>query len=115
MYIEKIEKFIDAGYTKEEINAMLSDGGNVGTVQTQNEHDTSGSELEKSKEQGAGDSSHDSALDTAEMLKTLTSTVEGLKDTVKALQAANVKNADSGGKKPENEINNIMDSFIKTL
>ena len=115
MDIEKIEKFIDAGYTKEEINAMLSEGGNAGAVQTQDEHDTSGAKPEESKEQGAGDSAHDSAVNTAEMLKTLTSTVEGLKDTVKALQAANVKNADSGSGKPEDEIKNIMDSFINTL
>ena len=112
MDIEKIEKFIDAGYTKEEINAMLSDGGNAGTVQAQNEQQATGAEPEKSEEQGATDSAHDSTL---EMLKTLTSTVEGLKDTVKALQAANAKSADSGRKNPENEINNIMDSFIKTL
>ena len=115
MDIEKIEKFIDAGYTKEEINAMLSDGGNAAAVQTQNEQQATGAEPEKPKEQGAGNPTHDSEVNTAEMLKTLTRTVEGLKDTVKALQAANVKNADSGGKKPENEINNIMDSFIKTL
>lgn len=115
MDIEKIEKFIDAGYTKEEINAMLSDGGDAGAVQTPNEHDTSGAESKKSEESGAPDSAHDSAVNAAEMLKTLTSTVEGLKDTVKALQAANVKNADSGSSKPEDEIKNIMDSFINTL
>ena len=115
MDIEKIEKFIDAGYTKEEINAMLSEGGNAGAVQTPNEQPATSPKLEESKEQGAGNTPHDSEVNTAEMLKTLTSTVEGLKDTVKALQAANAKNADSGGKKPDNEISSIMDSFIKTL
>ena len=114
MDIEKIEKFIDAGYTKEEINTMLSEG-NAQAVQTPNENGNSGAEPEKSEGQGAGDSSHDSAVNTAEMLKTLTSTVEGLKDRVKALQAANVKSADSGSKKPDDEIKNIMDSFINTL
>lgn len=113
MDIEKIEKFIDAGYTKEEINEMLS-AGNAGSVQGTDKQQTGGAESEESKEQGAGDPAHDSAV-TLEMLSTLTKTVEGLKDTVKALQSANAKTADSGSNKPEDEIKNIMDSFINTL
>ena len=113
MDIEKIEKFIDAGYTKEEINEMLS-AGNAESIQEEDKNETGGAKPEKPKEQGAPDSAHDSAV-TLEMLSTLTKTVEGLKDTVKALQSANAKMADSGSNKPEDEIKNIMDSFINTL
>ena len=113
MDIEKIEKFIDAGYTKEEINKMLSDG-NAGSDQGRNEQQDSGGKPEEPNQSGAGDQTHDSAV-TLEMLATLTKTVEGLKDTVKALQSANANMADSGSNKPEDEIKNIMDSFINTL
>lgn len=106
MDIEKIEKFIDAGYTKAEIEALSSEG---------NEAKSEGAEPEESKGQGAADTAHDSAVDTAEMLKTLTSTVEGLTNTVKALQAANIKNANSGTSKPVDAIKETMDSFLKDL
>lgn len=112
MDIETITKLIDAGYTKEEIDKLSA--GNTGTVPEKDEVDTTGAEAEKSKEQGAGDSAHDSAV-TTEMLQTLTSTVQGLQETVKALQAQNAKTADSGTKKPADPIKETIESFINTL
>ena len=114
MDIEKIEKFIDAGYTKAEIDALLSAGKPDG-IQGKNENDPEGAKPEEPKGQSATDSAHDNAVDTAEMLKTLTNTVEGLTNTVKALQAANIKNANSGSAKPHDTIQETMDSFLKDL
>ena len=102
MDIEKIEKFIDAGYTKEEINALLS-GGKAEEPKP-----------EEPKEQSAGDSSHDQSVEITATLQALTTTVKGLQDTVKAIQAANVKKAATDTPKTD-EIKSIMDSFINSL
>lgn len=110
MDIEKIEKFIDAGYTKAEIDALLS-GGDIGQVQGTDEHNE-GSGTLKAPE---GPEAPKADAVTEEMLKTLTSTVEGLQETVKALQAANVKNADSGSSKVSDPIKETIDSFISEL
>lgn len=107
MEIETIEKLIDAGYTKAEIDALLS-GGNVGGVQGTDEHNEGSGTPEKPEAPKAD-------AVTTEMLKTLTSTVEGLQETVKALQAANVKNADSGSSKVSDPIKETIDSFINEL
>lgn len=113
MEIEKIEKFIDAGYTKEEINALLS-GGNPEAVQEKNEDGNSGAGPEKPKEQSAGNSAPDQSLEITATLQALTTTVKGLQDTVKAIQAANVKTAATNAPKTD-EIKSIMDTFINSL
>lgn len=114
MDIEKIEKFIDAGYTKEEINSMLSVGKPEG-IQTKDENGGESAKPEEPKGQGAPDQAHDSALEITATLQALTTTVKGLQDTVKAIQAANVKNAVTSTPKAGDEIKSIMDSFINTL
>lgn len=120
MDIEKIEKFIDAGYTKEDIEKMLQggnddggndDGGKPEGLQDKDEKPNEGGEPEKPKEQGAGNTPHDSTVET---LKALTETVNSLKDTVKAMQNSNAENADSG-RKPKDEIEDVMKSFIDSL
>ena len=113
MDIETITKLIDAGYTKEEIEKLQS-GGDAATVQTPNENGSGSTEPEEPKESSAPDQAHDSKV-TEEMLKTLTDTVAGLQETVKALQQQNVKNADSKGKEPADPIKDTIDSFINTL
>lgn len=113
MEIEKIEKFIDAGYTKEEINALLS-GGNPETVQDENEDGSGSPKPEEPKEENAGNPPHDQSLEITATLQALTTTVKGLQDTVKAIQAANVKTAATSTPKTD-EIKSIMDSFINTL
>lgn len=118
MEIEKIEKFIDAGYTKEEINALLSggnpEGGNPETVQEKNEDGSGSPKPEEQKEQSAGNTPHDQSLEITATLQALTTTVKGLQDTVKAIQAANVKTAATPTPKTD-EIKSIMDSFINSL
>ena len=118
MEIEKIEKFIDAGYTKEEINALLSDGkpkgGDAEEIRKKNEDGNGGTEAEKPKEQGAGNPTHDQSLEITATLQALTTTVKGLQDTVKAIQAANVKTAATDKPKTD-EIKSIMDTFINSL
>lgn len=115
MDIEKIEKFIDAGYTKEDIEKMLqggnNDGGKPEGLQDQDEKPIEGGKPEEPKEQGADNTPHDSTLET---IKALTETVNSLKDTVKAMQNSNAENADSG-RKPKDEIEDVMKSFIDTL
>lgn len=113
MEIEKIEKFIDAGYTKEEINTLLS-GGNPEGIQKTNEDGNDGAEHEESKEQGAGNQTPDQSLEITATLQALTTTVKGLQDTVKAIQAANVKTAATPTPKTD-EIKSIMDTFINSL
>lgn len=113
MDIEKIEKFIDAGYTKEDIERM-SAGGNAEGIQTADEHGAEGAKPGESKESGAENPTHDNAVSN-EMLKTLTDTVVGLQETVKALQAQNVSAAKSASPKTGDKIKEAMDSFIATL
>ena len=118
MEIEKIEKFIDAGYTKEEINALLSggnpEGGNPEGIQKKNEDGNGSTEPEKPKDQSAGNQTHDQSLEITATLQALTTTVKGLQDTVKAIQTASAKAAATPTPKTD-EIKSIMDSFIKTL
>lgn len=123
MEIEKIEKFIDAGYTKEEINALLSggnpeggkaEGGNPEGIQKKNEDGNGSAKHEEPKEQGAENSSHDQSLEITATLQALTTTVKGLQDTVKAIQAASAKTAATDKPKTD-EIKSIMDSFINSL
>lgn len=113
MDIETITKLIDAGYTKEEIEKLQS-GGDASAVQTPNENGSGSTEPEEPKEQSTPNQAHDSKV-TEDMLKTLTDTVAGLQETVKALQQQNAKNADSKGTKPADPIKDTIDSFINTL
>lgn len=105
MDIEKIEKFIDAGYTKEEINAMLSESKPA---------EPEGTEHEKAAESGVETPPKDESV-TNDMLKSLTESVAGLQETVKALQAQNVNAAKSASPKTGDKIKEAMDSFIATL
>ena len=113
MDIETITKLIDAGYTKEEIEKLQS-GGNAATVPTPNEDGSGSTEPKKTEEPGATDQPHDNKV-TEEMLKTLTDTVAGLKETVKALQQQNAKTADSKNSNVKDPIKETIDSFINTL
>ena len=110
MDIEKIEKFIDAGYTKQEIDEMVK-----GT--DANENESAGAGKQEKQEQGEADKAHESALSSDEMLKSieaLTKTVDGLTNTVKAMQEANVNNA-NGGRAGTDTIGEVINSFINEL
>jgi hypothetical protein len=110
MDIEKIEKFIDAGYTKAEIDEMLKDSD-------ANENESAGAGEQKNQDQGEADKTHESALISEDITKTieaLTKTVDGLTNTVKAMQEANVNNA-NGGRAGTDTVGDVINSFIKEL
>ena len=106
MDIEKIEKFIDAGYTKEEIAKLLETDESASKEQPK----------EQPKEQDEADKAHEGAINTStdEAIKALTATVESLTSTVKAMQDANIKSA-KGGKDDGLSIEETMKSFIETI
>ncbi len=113
MDIEKIEKFIDAGYTKTEIEAMeKGDGGGEQGGET-----TGANVTTPDKKSGDGvqtDAGEVNAEALAAMVKTLTASVDSLKETVKSIQSANV-NAASVDSNTDNKISDVMKSFIDTL
>ena len=110
MDIEKIEKFIDAGYTKQEIDEMLK-----GT--DAHEDESAGAGEQEKQEQSEADKAHERALTSEDISKTieaLTKTVDGLTNTVKAMQESNVNNA-NGGRAGTDTVGDVINSFIKEL
>jgi len=109
MDIETITKLLDAGYTKADIDKLQgADGAG----------ESAGKEEPPKDEGQAGAGTEDAGAvkdDVAEMLKTLTDTVNGLTTTVKALQDANAKGAKTESPKATDEIKAAMDSFIAKL
>lgn len=114
MDIEEIKQFVKAGYTKEEIerleaSAPSQQGSNENTA-TVPDDQTAGKVEGNAGAENAGAV----APDVMATLKSLTDTVNGLNETVKAMQALNVKGAQTGetGKKGVDE---VMKSFIEKL
>lgn len=113
MDIETITKLLDAGYTKAEIDAMQG----TDSAGSQTDETAGKNPAPTDEEQGNAGAENAGAVkdDVAEMLKTLTDTVNGLTTTVKALQDANAKGAKTDSAKPTDEIKAAMDSFIAKL
>ena len=113
MDIETITKLLDAGYTKQEIDAMQGNDNAGGQIDegAGNENPTAGEEQDNAGAENAGAVDGD----VSAMLKTLTDTVNGLTTTVKALQDANAKGAKIDSPKVTDEIKAAMDSFIDKL
>ena len=109
MDIETITKLLDAGYTKAEIDAIETGAKERGAGNESG--DDAGAASENNDAQG-GEVKTD---EVAEMLKTLTDTVNGLTTTVKALQDANANGAKTKSPKATDEIKAAMDSFIEKL
>ena len=112
MDANKIEKFIDAGYTKQEIELLFKDP-KVDPEQKpepeQKNENSDNSNLDQNSSQTNSDN------DTmAEAIKTLTNTVNALSDTVKAMQAANINN-DKTETNKDNTVESVMKSFIEKL
>lgn len=114
MDIEKIEKFIDAGYTKAEIEALENFGTKGG--------DDSG-EDKKPDDENAGKTAPENeskvekagvSMEITAAIEALTNTVSGLKETVKAMQDANAGKA-ATDKPKKDTIGEAMKSFIDTL
>ena len=129
MDIETITKLLDAGYTKADIDKLQgtdnagSEGaeGAEGAGETGAQGDAgtknAGAQAGETGAQGDAGTKNAGAVngDVAEMLKTLTDTVNGLTTTVKALQDANAKGAKTDNPKATDEIKTAMDSFIAKL
>ena len=115
MDIETITKLLDAGYTKADIDAMQGTDGAGGQTDESagKENETAGKEQGDAGAKDAG--KVENGDEVAAMLKTLTDTVNGLTTTVKALQDANAKGAQTKSPKATDEIKAAMDSFIEKL
>ena len=108
MDIEKIEKFIDAGYTKAEIDELLA-GAPKGEENGANNPDA-GKEQSTPNEENASKVAQPVEISAA--IEALTNTVAGLKETVKALQDKNVANA-STDKPNKDKVGDAIASFME--
>lgn len=114
MDIETITKLLDADYTKAEIDAMQGNDNAGGQI----DENAGAGDTPKGEEQGNAGAENAGKVDEnglADMVKTLSSTVEGLTATVKALQDANAKDAKTDSVKTGDAIGDAMKSFIEKL
>lgn len=114
MDANKIEKFIDAGYSKQEIELLFKDPKVDPDPEQKNEpeqkiENSDNSNLDQNNSRTTSDN------DTmAEAIKTLTNTVNALSDTVKAMQTANINSVKTETNK-DSTIEGVMQSFIEKL
>ena len=114
MDAQKIEKFIDAGYTKSEIELLFKDP-KVDPEPEQKKEPEQKNEISDNSNLDQNNSQKISDNDAmAEAIKTLTNTVNALSDTVKAMQAANIDSSKTDSNK-DNTVENVMRSFIEKL
>ena len=104
----KIEKFIDAGYTKEEINLLFKDPKIDPKPEPEKDADP-----QPDPEPDRGQD-NDPMAEINNTIKTLTDTVSALSDTVKAMQQNNVNNA-ATNKGKKDSIADMMQSFVEKL
>lgn len=108
MDIEKIEKFIDAGYTKAEIDELLA-GAPKGEENGADNPDAG-------KEQGTPNEENASKVaqpvEITAAIEALTNTVAGLKETVKAMQDKNIAGA-STDKPNKDKVGDAIASFME--
>ena len=117
MTTQQIEKFIDAGYTKEEINLLFKDP----KIDPEPEPEPEPEDKKKpqpepeNKAQPQPDPEQNNSHEQfAQAFKSLTDIVAGLQETVKALQENNIKNAGTDNSKKDT-IQDVMQSFIDQL
>lgn len=111
MDFEEIKAFIKAGYTKEEIKKMEHG--------TENEIETGSATGEDSKpntnaEESVPMESASEVNDFSATIKALTDTVNGLSETVKAMQTHNAESA-KGGKPEKDAFESVMQDFISNI
>ena len=107
MDIEKIEKFIDAGYTKAEIDELLA--GAPKGEEAGAENPDAGKESNASEEKA---SEVNQPVEITAAIEALTNTVAGLKETVKAMQEKNLAGA-STDKPKKDTVNEAIASFME--
>ena len=110
MDIEKIEKFIDAGYTKAEIDELLA--GAPKSEEAGANNPDAGKEQSAPNEENA--SAVNQPVEIGAAIEVLTNTVKGLQETVKAMQNKNVANA-STDKPKKDAINEAISSFMENF
>ena len=117
MDIETITKLLDAGYTKAEIDALAAEkgAGDQGGEGAGKEDQTAAKKPEGAKDENkVEEKGAEIGAEFGSALKALTDTVAGLKDTVKAMQEANINGAKQTGGAAD-PITDIMKSFIDRL
>ena len=101
---EQIFKLIEAGFTAEEIRGMAAKAANPeGEVSVQ-------------PEQGAGSATHEGEVvnpTASDEIRELKASILELNGTVKALQEANIRKAESGSASVPDQIQEHIDSFLK--
>ena len=108
MRVEDTIRLLEAGYTKEEIIKMETQGTEIAGETETTEH-------EKSKEQSKTDTEHESAVeDNNEIFKELSKSIADLKETVSKMQNDNIKDA-NGGKPEHKSISENINSFMQEL
>lgn len=108
MKVEDTIRLLDAGYTKEEIIKMETQGA-------ESAGENKGSEHEKSEEQNKNTSEDQSAVDAnAQIFNDLTNSIKELRETVSKMQSANIKGAE-GGKPEDKTVEDVMKSFIENM
>ena len=114
MDFETITKFVNAGYTKAEIESMQAGHEKGGET----DKGAGAPDQNASEEQGATNPENASTVnqpvEIGAAIEALTNTVAGLKETVKALQDKNVANA-STDKPNKDTIKETIDSFMKNF
>ena len=114
MDANKIEKFIDAGYTKQEIELLFKDPkvDPEPEQKTEPEQKIEKSDNSKMDQKSSQTNSDNNTMEEA--IKSLTNTVNALSDTVKAMQTANINSVKTETNK-DNTIEGVMQSFIEKL
>ena len=113
MDASKIEKFIDAGYTKQEIELLFKDP----KVEPEPEQKKEPEQKNEISDKSNLDQNNSQTIPQNEIsatLKSLTDTVNSLTETVKAMQSANINNVNTDNPK-NNDFDNVMKSFMEKL
>lgn len=114
MDANKIEKFIDAGYTKKEIDLLFLDPKIPPEAPEDEKVEPENDKIEEAsgtKEFSKDTKDYDLLMNN---IKSLTDTVTALSDTVKALQNNNINGANSNTPKKDT-IMETMQSFVENL
>ena len=126
MDANKIEKFIDAGYTKAEIELLFKDPKvepekkepEKKEPEQKNEKTDSLKMVQNNSQTIPHTDSHiidmNDFINMNSTIKSLTNTVNSLTETVKAMQTANINSVKTESNK-DNTIEGVMQSFIEKL
>ena len=111
---DEILTFLNAGYTKADIESFFRESPNFEHDETGDVGEPSPEVVEAQEEQEIEDETNDS-LNIDEMKKTivaLNETVKSLSNTIKDIQTANIKKADSGDAPEKKGADEVIKSFF---